>query len=206
MTLHYEKFIFMKGILIYWRLIVSLTQLSWGGSRTAAASKMERFVIIVNGWKPLTIITKRSILDVAAVLDAALLTLSQSNDNYFAVCILLEILEGLDYWPYILKVTQSFICLSRTNKLLSRTNKSLFLPGKDLGEHLPDFWFVILLETVDRFLDRKECFKKNLIEKVCEIQHILTTKVKVLCYFSFMLAPSAIPQVSLPQRKNTYHF
>ena len=30
---------------------------------------MERFVIIVNGWKLLTIITKRSILDVAAVLD-----------------------------------------------------------------------------------------------------------------------------------------
>ena len=27
-----------------------------GGSRTAATSKMERFVIIVNGWKPLTII------------------------------------------------------------------------------------------------------------------------------------------------------
>ena len=35
-----------------------------GGSRTDATSKMERFVIIVNGWKPLTIITKRSILDV----------------------------------------------------------------------------------------------------------------------------------------------
>ena len=29
-----------------------------GGSRTAATSKMERFVMIVNGWKPLTIITK----------------------------------------------------------------------------------------------------------------------------------------------------
>ena len=50
-----------------------------GGSRAAATSKMERFVIIVNGWKrfviigngwkPLTIITKHSILDVAAVLD-----------------------------------------------------------------------------------------------------------------------------------------
>ena len=40
-----------------------------GGSRTAATSKMERFVVIVNGWKPLTIITKHSILDVAAVLD-----------------------------------------------------------------------------------------------------------------------------------------
>ena len=43
-----------------------------GGSRTAATSKMERFVIIVNGWKPLTIITKRSILDVATALDPPL--------------------------------------------------------------------------------------------------------------------------------------
>ena len=40
-----------------------------GGSRTATTSKMERFMIIVNGFQPLTIITKRSILDVAAVLD-----------------------------------------------------------------------------------------------------------------------------------------
>ena len=43
-----------------------------GGSRTAATSKMERFVIIVNDWKLLTIITKCSILDVAAVLDQPL--------------------------------------------------------------------------------------------------------------------------------------
>ena len=40
-----------------------------GGSKTAATSKMERFVIIVNGCKPLTIIAKCSILDVAGVLD-----------------------------------------------------------------------------------------------------------------------------------------
>ena len=39
-----------------------------GGSRAAATSKVERFVIIVNGLQPLTIIPKRSILDVAAVL------------------------------------------------------------------------------------------------------------------------------------------
>ena len=43
-----------------------------GGSRTAATSKMERFVIIVNGLKLLTIIIKRSILDVATVLDQPL--------------------------------------------------------------------------------------------------------------------------------------
>ena len=43
-----------------------------GGSRAAATSKMEGFVIIVNGWKLLTIITKSSILDVAAGLDPSL--------------------------------------------------------------------------------------------------------------------------------------
>ena len=43
-----------------------------GGSRTTATSKMEYFVIIVNGWKPLTIITKSSILNVAAALDPPL--------------------------------------------------------------------------------------------------------------------------------------
>ena len=46
--------------------------LSRGESRTAATPKMEVFVIILNGWKPLTIFTKSSILDVAAVLDTPL--------------------------------------------------------------------------------------------------------------------------------------
>ena len=41
-------------------------------SRTATASKMELFVIIVNGFQPLTVITKCSILDVAAVLNPPL--------------------------------------------------------------------------------------------------------------------------------------
>ena len=45
----------------------------------AGTYKMERFVIIVNDFQPLTIITKRSILDVAAVLDPPLMTL-----HYFA--------------------------------------------------------------------------------------------------------------------------
>ena len=60
-----------------------------GGSKTAATSKMERFMIIVNGFQPLTVITKRSILDVAAVLDPPLLEIfifrissSASNSPY----------------------------------------------------------------------------------------------------------------------------
>ena len=58
-----------------------------GGSRAAATSKMERFVIIVNGFQPLTIITKHSILDVAAVLDPPLV-LSRSMDTSAEVTLL----------------------------------------------------------------------------------------------------------------------
>ena len=57
---------------------------SRGGSRAAATSKMERFVIIVNGWKPLTIITKRSILDVAAALDPPLASSQKKLSSYLA--------------------------------------------------------------------------------------------------------------------------
>ena len=52
-----------------------------GGSRAAAISKMEHFVIMVNGFQPLTIITKRSILDVAAVLDPPLKLIVFENYN-----------------------------------------------------------------------------------------------------------------------------
>ena len=50
---------------------------------TAAISKMERFVIIVNGWKSLIIIIKSSILDVAAVLDPPLISGSEEGHIYF---------------------------------------------------------------------------------------------------------------------------
>ena len=52
-----------------------------GRSRTTATSKIERFVIIVNGQKPLTIITKRSILDFVAVLDPPLTVISNFLQN-----------------------------------------------------------------------------------------------------------------------------
>ena len=47
--------------------MIPQTLLNGGGSRAAATS------IIVNGFQPLTIITKRSILDVAVALDPPLL-------------------------------------------------------------------------------------------------------------------------------------
>ena len=60
---------------IYFDILFKDSTTTWnsrGGSRAAATFKLERFVIIVNGWKPLTIITKHSIFDVAAVLDPPL--------------------------------------------------------------------------------------------------------------------------------------
>ena len=42
------------------------------GSRAAATCKVKLFVIIVNDWKPLNIITKSSTLDVGAILDLPL--------------------------------------------------------------------------------------------------------------------------------------
>ena len=56
--------------------------ISRGGSRAAATSKIECFVIIVNGYQPLTIITKRSILDAAAALDPPLISNSNINPKY----------------------------------------------------------------------------------------------------------------------------
>ena len=50
------------------------------GSRTAATSKMERFVIIINGLQPLTIITKHSILNVAAVVDPPLSKVNEKTN------------------------------------------------------------------------------------------------------------------------------
>ena len=49
-------------------------------SRAAATSKMECFVIIVNGWKLLTIITKHSILDVAVALNPPLHRMKMIGD------------------------------------------------------------------------------------------------------------------------------
>ena len=51
--------------------------------RAAATSKMERFVIIVNGFKPLTVITKRSILDVSAALHPPLVIAWHCNTSLF---------------------------------------------------------------------------------------------------------------------------
>ena len=70
-----SKLIFLCLLVWYVKRMKALVMKAIGirvGSRSDVTSKMEHFVIIVNGWKPLTIITKSSIFDAAAVLDPSL--------------------------------------------------------------------------------------------------------------------------------------
>ena len=73
---HYFGTVPMTGPSVFQCYLSINYYISRGGSRTAATSKIERFVIIVNGFQPFNIITKHSILDVAAVPDSPLLSLS----------------------------------------------------------------------------------------------------------------------------------
>ena len=60
----------------------SFNHISRCGSRTAATSKIELIVIIVNGFQPLTIITKCSIFGVTAVLDPCLNAVVKNTHNF----------------------------------------------------------------------------------------------------------------------------
>ena len=91
-------------------------------SRTAATSKMERFVIIVNGWKPLTIITKCSILDVAAVLVPPLVKPVKPEDSaaqcdicQFWIHIKCNKLNHIDY-KYLQGYNNPWHCISAVTK------------------------------------------------------------------------------------------
>ena len=80
---HYFGTVPMTGPSVFQCYLSINYYISRGGSRTAATSKIERFVIIVNGWKTLTIITKRSILDVTALLDPPLYQVFLLSADYF---------------------------------------------------------------------------------------------------------------------------
>ena len=79
---YFSLLLFVFLFLRYWKY----TTVPRGGSRTAATSKMELFVIIVNGFQPLTIITKCSILDVAAVLDPPLVPGDCNTFCFISLC------------------------------------------------------------------------------------------------------------------------
>ena len=106
--------------------------LARGGSRTTVTSNMEYFVIIVNGWNPLTIITKRSILDVAAALDTSL-----TDENI------------------TLKIKNETISSSSNKKMLG----ILF---DNFGEHVTSLWWkasqrLNALPRIEHYINFTEC-------------------------------------------------
>ena len=62
--------------------------------------KMERFVIIVNSWKPLTIITKRSSLDFAASLGPHLVR-KQSKATILVITLPIVFIEKCDICNFL---------------------------------------------------------------------------------------------------------
>ena len=80
---------------------------SRGGSRTAATSKVELFVTIVNDWKLLTIIIKSSTLGVAAVLNPPLVNifsmrcLERFSKNWY--CFQVAILSRKPYFDQLIR-------------------------------------------------------------------------------------------------------
>ena len=63
---------------------------------------MEHFVLIVNGFEPLTTITKRSILDVAAVLDPSLNLLHYTYQSMIGLkCDTLHMSPGQIYTDFL---------------------------------------------------------------------------------------------------------
>ena len=73
----YCEFFDRRSSIYQFRIFIIFRVRSW----IAATSKMERFVLIVNGLKLLTIITKFSILDVAAIIDPHLILLLKSSPS-----------------------------------------------------------------------------------------------------------------------------
>ena len=105
-----------------------------GGSRAAATSKMERFMIKVNGWKPLTSTTKHSILDIAAVPDPPLI-ISESLGHVDLPPTLNELLSYI-----IFNKGYEHHITSKKTRLISSIGKDIYIAATQRKWKLPKYW------------------------------------------------------------------
>ena len=132
-----------------WRFSFLCWTIHRGGSRTAATSKMERFVITVNGWKPLAIITKLSISDVAAVLDPPLSQMinamvylwSWNNSTYMTIFLI----------PYFLLQVWKTVILDLEKTCLFHS-KTVINSKKNRCRYLYTFWLLCFILTCCKVL------------------------------------------------------
>ena len=117
---------------------------SSGGSRAAATSKMERFVIIVNGFQPLTIITKRSIIDVAAGLDSPLHSIDRISTVTFPIQLWRSVtnppLLPVNARSMLYFTLQTHSCGKRVSSL-PNVNKTVSRNSRLVNENLSSFNF-----------------------------------------------------------------
>ena len=118
---------------------------------------MERFVITVNGWRPLTIITKRSILDFAAALDPPLLHMFSSK------------VRGGEAFAAEQKVREF-------KKLLFKT-KAL---GKKLGKKIKPNKFI---EKATNNLNITKTAKYDFVPEKIEAKSIASEQIREECDF-----------------------
>ena len=98
--------------------MLSSTNKIRGGSRAAATLTIEHFVIIVSGFQPLTIITKRSILDVVVALDPHLkmIILSELFD-LLTLSVVYDVSNC--FWKTVISARNDFLDVRISSKKLS---------------------------------------------------------------------------------------
>ena len=128
---------------------------------------MELFVIIVNGFQPLTVITKCSILDVAAALDPPLNKLTAIKGHLYLATIL-----------YPFKTT----LLTESNDFRLKIMSSLFDQSTRVGiiiwwftYHMMLIFFIVQLShfTVVNVQMSILCYKFKIPSKINCIEHLL---------------------------------
>ena len=111
-----------------------------GGSRTVATSKMELFVIIVNGFQPLTIITKSAILDVATVLDLPLIMMIMMLMNCF--CAMVDRRKAFSL------ISSREHCQRSSPSRIYDTLRAGFEPAQNLSSGLVESSCAVIITTV----------------------------------------------------------
>ena len=108
-------------------------------------STMERFVIIVNSFKPLTIFTKCSILDLAAALEPPLRAYITIY-NTAVLPLLLQYLGAITTKAYSLRLEQMKFCLVFLNEFGHTVlgAKLLYRRLKPSGYATENFYFIFL--------------------------------------------------------------
>ena len=135
----------------------------------AGTSKVELFVVIINGWKPLTIIRKSSTLDFAALLDPPLRWCLQNCQNYY-ILLLIVIISELDlnliFFEY--RVTS----LSYSPNLLKKSRNTDYRLGTGVLAEIQNF-------RSTRYLARNTQYFKFTVRKT---QYLKLFGFEILCF------------------------